>query len=129
MRGCCIYWAYRLRMRIEELFKDGKTSFALESCQCQRMDTITHLGLFAVLAFWALALLVRYPQGWIRYITARGKLSFLAVALEWLDAPLQVRTTVRQEARSGSPSDGLSGSKKAERPRGALRFRTQSACA
>jgi hypothetical protein len=78
---------YRLRMGIEEMFKDLKHSFALESCQCRSTDRITRLGLFALVSFWALALRVRYPASWIRYITARGALSFLTLALEWLDAP------------------------------------------
>jgi hypothetical protein len=93
--------AYRLRMGIEEMFKDLKSSFALESCQSQSTDRITRLGLFALVSFWALALLVRYPAQWVRYITARGALSFLTLALEWLDAPPCVRSAIRQEARSG----------------------------
>jgi hypothetical protein len=92
---------YRLRMGIEELFKDLKGRFALESCQCQTLNRITRLMLFALVAFWALALLVRHPASWVRYITARGTLSFLSLALEWLDASPHVRKAVRQEARSG----------------------------
>ena len=41
------------------------------------------------------------PQCWIRCITVRGKLSFLTLVPEWLDAPPHVRRTVSQEARSG----------------------------
>ena len=93
--------AYRLRMGIEEMFKDLKSSFALEACQCQSTDRITRLGLFALVSFWALALLVRFPACWVRYITARGALSFLTLALEWLDAPPHIRRTIRMEARSG----------------------------
>ncbi len=74
--------AYRLRMGIEEMFKDLKHSFALESYQCQSTARITRLGLFALLALWELALLVRHPQNWVRYITARGALSYLFLALE-----------------------------------------------
>jgi len=92
---------YRLRMGIEEMFKDLKSSFALESSQCQSTDRITRLGLFALVSFWALALLVRFPENWVRYITARGALSFLTLALEWLDAPPHIRRTIRMEARSG----------------------------
>jgi hypothetical protein len=93
--------AYRLRMGIEEMFKDLKQRFALESCQCQSTDRITRLGLFALVSFWALALLVRYPTHWVRYITARGALSFLTLALEWLDAPPHLRRAIRQEAQCG----------------------------
>jgi len=93
---------YRLRMGIEEMFKDLKHTFALESCQCQSTDRITRLGLFALVSFWALVLLVRYPApSWVRYITARGALSFLTLALEWLDAPPHIRRTIRMEARCG----------------------------
>lgn len=92
---------YRLRMGIEEMFKDLKHTFALESCQCRSTDRITRLGLFALVSFWALALRVRYPETWVRYVTARGALSFLTLALEWLDAPPRLRTALRAEARSG----------------------------
>ena len=92
---------YRLRMGIEEMFKDLKHTFALESCQCRSTDRITRLGLFARISFWALALRVRYPAPWARYITARGTLSFLTLALEWLDAPPRIRTALRAEAESG----------------------------
>ena len=92
---------YRLRMRIEELFKDFKHTFALESCQCQTLDRITRIALFALVCFWALALLVRYPSRWIRFVTARGPLSFLSLALEWLDSPPRIRTILLQEAKSG----------------------------
>ncbi len=92
---------YRLRMGIEEMFKDLKQSFALESCQSRSTDRITRLGLFALVSFWALALRVRYPQQWVRYVTARGALSFLTLALEWLDAPPRTRTALRRLARSG----------------------------
>jgi hypothetical protein len=92
---------YRLRMRIEELFKDLKGSFRLEYCQCQTLNRITRLGLFALLAFWALALLVRYPSSWVRFTTARGTLSFLSLALEWLDTPPRARTLITTEHQSG----------------------------
>jgi len=92
---------YRLRMGIEELFKDLKGRFALERCHCQKLIRITRLLLFALLALWALALLVRYPERWLPYITARGKLSFLSLALEWLDAPPSIRNALRQQAQSG----------------------------
>ena len=32
-------------------------------------------------------MLVYYPEGWPRFITSRGALSFLSLALEWLAAP------------------------------------------
>jgi Transposase DDE domain len=93
--------AYRLRMGIEELFKDLKQTFALESCQSQSTDRITRLGLFGLVAFWALALRVRFPESWARYATARGTLSYLTLALEWLDAPPWIRRAVQQDARCG----------------------------
>jgi len=92
---------YRLRMGIEEMFKYLKGTFALESCQCQSTDRITRLALFALVSTWVLALLVRYPEQWVRFVTARGALSFLSLALEWLEAPPDVRQLVREEARSG----------------------------
>lgn len=46
-------------------------------------------------------LLVRFPEQWVRYVTARGALSFLSLALEWLDAPPHIRRAIRQEAKSG----------------------------
>jgi len=92
---------YRLRMGIEEMFKDLKGSFALESTQSQSTNRITRLGLFALVSFWALALLVRFPKNWVRYVTARGALSFLTLALEWLHAPPYLRRMLRLEARSG----------------------------
>jgi hypothetical protein len=92
---------YRLRMRVEQLFKDFKHTFALEACQLQTLNRLTRTSLFLLVALWALALLVRYPPNWLDYITARGKLSFLSLALEWLEAPPSVRHRLRQEARSG----------------------------
>jgi hypothetical protein len=92
---------YRQRMGIEELFKDLKGTFVLEACQCQSLDRITRLALFALLSFWALALLVRYPELFIRFVTARGKLSFLTLALEWQDTPPKVRSRLLKETQSG----------------------------
>jgi len=92
---------YRMRMGIEEMFKDLKGRFFLEACQCRSSDRITRLCLFPILAFWFLALLVRFPQSWPRFITARGKLSFLSLALEWLDAAPSLRKALSQEAESG----------------------------
>jgi|WetSurMetagenome_2_1015567.scaffolds.fasta_scaffold45692_1 hypothetical protein len=92
---------YKLRMHIEELFKDLKGTFALEACRCQTFDRITRMGLFLLVSLWALALLVRYPANWTRFITARGKLSFLTLALEWLYTPPWLRRQLRQEVESG----------------------------
>ena len=92
---------YRLRMGIEEMFKDLKTRFRLEECQCRSTDRITRLALFALVSFWVLALLVRFPASWPRFVTARGKLSFLSLALEWLDAPPALRNAVLQEKETG----------------------------
>lgn len=92
---------YKLRMRIEQLFKDLKTTFGLERCRCQTLDRVSRMGLFALVALWVLAHRVRYPEAWVRYITARGALSFVSLALEWLDAPPHIRQLIRAEARSG----------------------------
>lgn len=86
---------YRLRMGVEELFKDLKGRFRLEACQSQTLARVTRLCLFLTLALWALALLVRYPSRWPRFITTRGTLSFLSLALEWLDAPPAIRRLQR----------------------------------
>ena len=92
---------YRLRMGVEELFKDLKQYFRLEACQLQTLNRITRVCLFLILALWALALLVRYPSRWSRFVTARGALSFLSLALEWLDAPPLIRQTLRRGYESG----------------------------
>jgi hypothetical protein len=92
---------YRLRMRIEELFKDLKGRFGLEACQLETLTRITRVCLFVLLALWALALRVRYPARWVRFITTRGALSFLSLALEWLDAPPPLRHALRRGHQSG----------------------------
>ena len=88
-------------MGIEEMFKDLKGRFFLEACQCRSTDRITRLCLFPILAFWFLALLVRFPQSWPRFITARGKLSFLSLALEWLEAPAHLRNASFRHTQTG----------------------------
>jgi hypothetical protein len=93
--------SYKQRMQIEELFKDLKGCFALEACRCTTLDRITRMALFLLISLWALALLVRYPAQFVRFITARGKLSFLSLALEWLFAPPWLRRQIRQEAQTG----------------------------
>ena len=100
---------YRLRMRIEAQFKDFKQQFrpvrsplaGLEDCQLQTRDRITRMCLLLLLALWVLALRIRYPASWVRWITARGTLSFVSLALEWLDAPPPIRTSLRQGRKSG----------------------------
>lgn len=92
---------YRLRMRVEETFKDFKSSFCLEACQLQALNRVTRMCLFLLLALWALALLVRYPNRWPRFITARGKLSFVSLALEWLDALPALRRALLGGHKSG----------------------------
>ena len=92
---------YRLRMRIEELFKDLKGHFGLEACQLDTLTRITRICLFVLLALWALARLVRYPAHWAHFITTRGALSFLSLALEWLDAPPTLRHALRGAHQSG----------------------------
>ena len=57
--------------------------------------------LFTLVPLWALALLVRYPKSWLRHIIARGALSFLALALEWFDAPPYIGTALRKETQLG----------------------------
>jgi len=93
--------AYRLRMGIEEMFKDLKQTFCLESCQSHSTDRITRLGLFALVSFWALALRVHFPEAWVRWVTARGALSYLSLALEWLDAPPAIRRALRRQNQCG----------------------------
>ena len=76
---------YGLRMRIEAFFKDGKEQFALESC---RLHTGARLCAFCFalsLAFWWLALEVPLPPDWESQVRIRGKLSWLTLALEWLN--------------------------------------------
>lgn len=92
---------YRLRMGVEEMFKDLKTRFCLEACQSQTLNRITRICLFLVLALWVLALLVRYPDRWPWFITTWGVLSFVSLALEWLEAPAVVRHAIRGGYQSG----------------------------
>jgi hypothetical protein len=77
---------YRLRMRIEAFFKDGKAHFHLEAC---RLHTGARLCAFCFalsLAFWWLALQAPLPDNWHAQVRTRGKLSWLTLAFEWLDA-------------------------------------------
>jgi len=92
---------YRQRMGIEELFKDLKGSFALEACQLATLTRITRACLFISLALWALALLVRCCRNWARFITVRGALSFLSLALEWINSTPQQHRLLRAQAQSG----------------------------
>jgi hypothetical protein len=92
---------YRQRMGVEELFKDLKGSFALEACRLETLNRITRACLFVSVALWALVLLVRYGRNWPRFITARGALSLLSLALEWVNATPQQRRMLRAEAKSG----------------------------
>jgi len=92
---------YRLRMGIEELFKDLKGRFGLEACRLETLARITRACLFLLLALWALALRVRYPPCWPRFVTTRGALSFLSLALEWLDALPPLRQAIRAGPQSG----------------------------
>jgi hypothetical protein len=76
---------YGLRMRIEAFFKDGKEHFGLELC---RLHTGARLCAFCFalsLAFWWLALEVPLPPDWESQVRLRGKLSWLTLALEWLN--------------------------------------------
>jgi hypothetical protein len=92
---------YRQRMGIEELFKDLKGSFALEACQLETLNRITRACLFVAVALWAPARLVRYCRNWARFITARGALSFVSLALAWVTStPRQCRLRWA-EAQSG----------------------------
>ena len=92
---------YRRRMAIEEQCKDFEQRFRLEACQVQTRDRISRLGLILLLALRALALLVRYPQRWVHWVTARGQLSFVSLALEWLLAPPATRNSLRRGTQSG----------------------------
>lgn len=95
------YRYYRLRMGIEEMFRDLKGRFALEACAVQTRDRATRICMFLTLALGVLAVLVRYPKTWLEWIISRGALSFVSLALEWLDAPPSLRRTLRMEAQSG----------------------------
>ena len=95
------YRSYRLRMGIEEMFKDLKGRFALEACAEQTRDRTTRICMFLTLALWVLAVLVRYPHTWLQWITSRGPLSFVTNALEWLAASPHIRRMLRAEAKSG----------------------------
>jgi hypothetical protein len=92
---------YRLRMGVEELFKDLKGRFGLEACQLEKLNRITRACLFVLLALWALALLVHYPACWPRFIATWGALSFLSLALEWLDAPPAIRRDLKGGYQTG----------------------------
>lgn len=95
------YRYYRLRMGIEGMFKDLKGRFALEACCVTTGDRATRICMFLTLAWWVLALLVRYPQAWRDWIVFRGALSFVSLALEWLEAPPSIGHLLRAEAQSG----------------------------
>ncbi len=77
---------YRLRMRIEAFFKDGKEQFALEACRLQTGARLCAFCFALSLAFWWLALEVPLPPQWESQVRIRGKLSWLTLALEWLDS-------------------------------------------
>jgi len=77
---------YGLRMRIEAFFKDSKAYFDLEACQLQTGSRITTLAFALCVAFWWLALAAYPPPGWESQVRIRGKLSYLKLALEWLDS-------------------------------------------
>jgi hypothetical protein len=76
---------YGLRMRIEAFFKDGKERFALESCRLHTGARLCAFWFALSLAFWWLALEVPLPSTWESQVRLRGKLSWLTLALEWLD--------------------------------------------
>lgn len=77
---------YRLRMRIEAFFKDGKEHFALESCRLQTGARICAFCFALCLAFWWLALQAPLADNWEAQVRIRGKLSWLTLAFEWLDS-------------------------------------------
>lgn len=77
---------YRLRMRIEAFFKDGKEQFALEACRLQTGARLCAFCFTLSLAFWWLALEAPLPPHWESQVRVRGRLSWLSLALEWLDS-------------------------------------------
>ncbi len=77
---------YRLRMRIEAFFKDGKEHFELELCRLQTGARICAFCFALSLAFWWLALQAPLPPNWEAQVRIRGKLSWLTLAFEWLDS-------------------------------------------
>jgi len=77
---------YGLRMRIEAFFKDGKEYFGLEACQLHTGARICILAFALSLAFWWLALEAPLPPEWESQVRLRGKLSYLSLALEWLNS-------------------------------------------
>lgn len=77
---------YRLRMRIEAFFKDGKQHFDLERCRLQTGARICTFCFALSLAFWWLALQTPLPPNWEAQVRIRGKLSWLTLAFEWLDS-------------------------------------------
>lgn len=79
---------YRQRMRIEAFFKDSKERFALELCRLRTGARICAFCFALSLAFWWLALEAPLPPDWQAQVRTRGKLSWLTLALEWLDALL-----------------------------------------
>jgi hypothetical protein len=79
---------YRLRMRIEAFFKDGKEHFDLELCRLQTGARICAFCFALSLAFWWLAFYAPLPPNWEAQVRIRGKLSWLTLAFEWLDALL-----------------------------------------
>jgi hypothetical protein len=76
---------YRLRMRIEAFFKDGKEHFGLELCRLQTGARICAFCFALSLAFWWLALCAPLPPNWEAQVRIRGKLSWLTLAFEWLN--------------------------------------------
>jgi hypothetical protein len=79
---------YGLRMRIEAFFKDGKEHFDLELCRLQTGARICVFCFALSLAFWWLALCAPLPPNWESQVRIRGKLSWLTLAFEWLNALL-----------------------------------------
>jgi hypothetical protein len=73
-------------MRIEAFFKDGKSHFDLEACQLRTGARICAFCFALSLTFWWLALAAPVPPDWQHQVRTRGKLSWLTLALEWLDA-------------------------------------------
>lgn len=81
-----IYELYRLRMRIEAFFKDGKQHFELERCQLQTGARISTLAFTLCLALWWLALEAPLPPNWESQVRTRGKLSWLTLAIKWIES-------------------------------------------
>lgn len=79
------YRLYAQRMRVEQLFRDMKSHFALRKSRLTTTDRMSRLLMVLTLALWWLAMLARrIPQEFEAFVRGRGPMSFVTLALEWL---------------------------------------------